>query len=280
MSNLFSYSKLSSFQNCPYGYYLTYIQHIKGEDNVYGILGNVVHDMYELLTKDEITIEEAKEKFKQEYELCKFLGLTFPTKMSEEKYVYDVEHSFDYFIKPMGRLEQERYFQIEIENKIFRGYIDLIIFDDKNKTIRVIDYKTSSRFSKKDLESHKVFQLILYSMYLEKEYPEYKILNPMFYMLKYVNVINEKGRTSIKEIYDIDELRYEVVSPLMVEVQYNDTMKEKLIKHIQEVTLDIAFNDEDEESDWYPTAEELRNNSFYCKNLCSHKKSCKFYKGE
>ena len=150
MSNLFSYSKLSSFQNCPYGYYLTYIQHIKGEDNVYGILGNVVHDMYELLTKDEITIEEAKEKFKQEYELCKFLGLTFPTKMSEEKYVYDVEHSFDYFIKPTGRLEQERYFQIEIENKTFRGYIDLIIFDDKNKTIRVIDYKTSSRFSKTD----------------------------------------------------------------------------------------------------------------------------------
>lgn len=280
MSDLYSYSKLSSFQNCTYGYYLTYIQHIKGEDNVYGILGNVVHDMYELLTKDEITIEEAKEKFKQEYELCKFLGLTFPTKMSEEKYVYDVEHSFDYFIKPTGRLEQERYFQIEIENKIFRGYIDLIIFDDEKKTIRVIDYKTSSRFSKKDLESHKVFQLILYSMYLEKEYPDYKILNPMFYMLKYVNVTNEKGRTSIKEIYDVDELRYEVTSPLMVEVQYNEYMKDKLKQYINEVTLDIAFNDEDEESDWYPTVEELRNNTFYCKNLCSHKKSCKFYKGE
>ena len=280
MSDLYSYSKLSSFQNCAYGYYLTYIQHIKGEDNVYGILGNVVHDMYELLTKDEITIEEAKEKFKQEYELCKFLGLTFPTKMSEEKYVYDVEHSFDYFIKPTGRLEQERYFQIEIENKIFRGYIDLIIFDDEKKTIRVIDYKTSSRFSKKDLESHKVFQLILYSMYLEKEYPDYKILNPMFYMLKYVNVTNEKGRTSIKEIYDVDELRYEVVSPLMVEVQYNDNMKDKLKQYINEVTLDIAFNDEEEESDWYPTVEELRNNTFYCKNLCSHKKKCKFYKGE
>ena len=280
MSDLYSYSKLSSFQNCAYGYYLTYIQHIKGEDNVYGILGNVVHDMYELLTKDEITIEEAKEKFKQEYELCKFLGLTFPTKMSEEKYVYDVEHSFDYFIKPTGRLEQERYFQIEIENKIFRGYIDLIIFDDEKKTIRVIDYKTSSRFSKKDLESHKVFQLILYSMYLEKEYPDYKILNPMFYMLKYVNVTNEKGRTSIKEIYDVDELRYEVVSPLMVEVQYNDNMKDKLKQYINEVTLDIAFNDDEEESDWYPTLEELRNNTFYCKNLCGHKNKCKFYKGE
>ncbi len=280
MSDLYSYSKLSSFQNCTYGYYLTYIQHIKGEDNVYGILGNVVHDMYELLTKDEITIEEAKEKFKQEYELCKFLGLTFPTKMSEEKYVYDVEHSFDYFIKPTGRLEQERYFQIEIENKIFRGYIDLIIFDDEKKTIRVIDYKTSSRFSKKDLESHKVFQLILYSMYLEKEYPDYKILNPAFYMLKYVNVINEKGRMSVKEIYDVDELRYEVTSPYIVEVQYNDNMKDKLKQYINEVTLDIAFNDEEEESDWYPTVEELRNNTFYCKNLCSHKKKCKFYKGD
>lgn len=281
MSDIWSFSKLSSYHNCAYAWYLTYVLHEKGEDNVYGVLGNSIHDCLESMCKDEMTIEEAKEKFKQDYDMCKFLGMNFPTENTEKKYIYDIEHAFDFFEKPKGRLEEERYIEFEIENKKFRGYVDLIIFDDEKKTIQVLDWKSSSKFSKKDLESHKVFQLILYSMYLEKEYPDYKILNPVFYMLKYARVKNDvTGRESIRERIDIDDTIHEVLEPYIVEVQYNDNMKDKLKQYINEVTLDIAFNDEEEESDWYPTVEELRNNTFYCKNLCSHKKKCKFYKGE
>ena len=281
MNDVWSFSKLSSYHNCAYAWYLTYVLHEKGDDNVYGVLGNSIHDCLELMCKDEMTIEEAKTKFKEDYDMCKFLGMNFPTENTEKKYIYDIEHAFDYFEKPKGRLEEERYIEFEIENKKFRGYVDLIIFDDEKKTIQVLDWKSSSKFSKKDLESHKVFQLILYSMYLEKEYPDYKILNPVFYMLKYARVKNDvTGRESIRERIDIDDTIHEVLEPYIVEVQYNECMKDKLKQYINEVTLDIAFNDEDEESDWYPTVEELRNNSFYCKNLCSHKKSCKFYKGE
>lgn len=281
MNDIWSFSKLSSYHNCAYAWYLTYVLHEKGDDNVYGVLGNSIHDCLESMCKDEMTIEEAKEKFKQDYDMCKFLGMNFPTENTEKKYIYDIEHAFDYFEKPKGRLEEERYIEFEIENKKFRGYVDLIIFDDEKKTIQVLDWKSSSKFSKKDLESHKVFQLILYSMYLEKEYPDYKILNPVFYMLKYARVKNDvTGRESIRERIDIDDTIHEVLEPYIVEVKYNDDMKDKLKQYINEVTLDIAFNDEDEESDWYPTVEELRNNSFYCKNLCGHKKSCKFYKGE
>ena len=281
MSDIWSFSKLSSYHNCAYAWYLTYVLHEKGEDNVYGVLGNSIHDCLESMCKDEMTIEEAKEKFKQDYDMCKFLGMNFPTENTEKKYIYDIEHAFDFFEKPKGRLEEERYIEFEIENKKFRGYVDLIIFDDEKKTIQVLDWKSSSRFSKRDLESHKVFQLILYSMYLEKEYPDYKILNPVFYMLKYARVKNDvTGRESIRERIDIDDTIHEVLEPYIVEVQYNDNMKDKLKQYINEVTLDIAFNDEEEESDWYPTVEELRNNTFYCKNLCGHKKKCKFYKGE
>ena len=281
MSDIWSFSKLSSYHNCAYAWYLTYVLHEKGEDNVYGVLGNSIHDCLESMCKDEMTIEEAKEKFKQDYDMCKFLGMNFPTENTEKKYIYDIEHAFDFFEKPKGRLEEERYIEFEIENKKFRGYVDLIIFDDEKKTIQVLDWKSSSKFSKKDLESHKVFQLILYSMYLEKEYPDYKILNPVFYMLKYARVKNDvTGRESIRERIDIDDTIHEVLEPYIVEVQYNDNMKDKLKQYINEVTLDIAFNDEEEESDWYPTAEELRNNSFYCKFLCAHNKTCKFYKGD
>ena len=270
MNDIWSFSKLSSYHNCKYAWYLTYVEHIKGEDNIYGVLGNSTHDCLELMCKDEMTIEEAKTKFKEDYDMCKFLGMNFPTENTEKKYIYDIEgeskvqkHEFVYFVS-----------RESIENTIQNLYEAKFI-------IEVLYWKSSSKFSKIDLESHKVFQLILYSMYLEKEYPDYKILNPVFYMLKYARVKNDvTGRESIRERIDIDDTIHEVLEPYIVEVQYNDNMKDKLKQYINEVTLDIAFNDEDEESDWYPTAEELRNNSFYCKNLCSHKKSCKFYKGE
>ena len=60
MSDIWSFSKLSSYHNCKYAWYLTYVEHIKGEDNIYGVLGNSTHDCLELMCKDEMTIEEAK----------------------------------------------------------------------------------------------------------------------------------------------------------------------------------------------------------------------------
>ena len=66
MNDIWSFSKLSSYHNCAYAWYLTYVLHEKGEDNVYGVLGNSIHDCVESMCKDEMTIEEAKEKFKQD----------------------------------------------------------------------------------------------------------------------------------------------------------------------------------------------------------------------
>ena len=106
MNDIWSFSKLSSYHNCKYAWYLTYVEHIKGEDNIYGVLGNSTHDCLELMCKDEMTIEEAKEKFKQDYDMCKFLGMNFPTENTEKKYIYDIEHAFDFFEKPKGRLEE------------------------------------------------------------------------------------------------------------------------------------------------------------------------------
>lgn len=54
MEELYSYSKISSFHNCSWSWYLRYVKGIEGKDNVYGLLGNVIHDCYEEITKGEL----------------------------------------------------------------------------------------------------------------------------------------------------------------------------------------------------------------------------------
>ena len=53
---LYSFSKLNSFHQCEYQYYLNYILKEKGKQNVYGHLGGVIHDLCEQLSKNEITL--------------------------------------------------------------------------------------------------------------------------------------------------------------------------------------------------------------------------------
>ena len=63
MEELYSYSKISSFHNCSWSWYLRYVKGIEGKDNVYGLLGNVIHDCYEEITKGELTIDDAIQTF-------------------------------------------------------------------------------------------------------------------------------------------------------------------------------------------------------------------------
>ena len=107
---------------------------------------------------------------------------------------------------------------------------------------------------------------------LGKEYKDYKILNPVFYMLKYCKIKNgETGKLKIIERCEITDAD-EYIAPLLVEVQYNSKMIEKLKQYVIDTYFDISFKDIDDENDWIP--EDI--NTFFCKNLC--KRNCKYYK--
>lgn len=269
-----SFSKLNSFHTCPYSWYLSYIQHKKGRDSVYGNLGTCFHECMENMFKGEMTIEDAREEFKQEFELCEMLGLDFPSEKSKKNYYKAITHCLTHY-KPFPKeydYKTEVYFQFELlDGVIMNGYIDLIQIDKENKTMRVIDYKTSSKFTKKELMSEKVMQLILYSMYLEEIYTDYKILNPQFMMAKYTR--NKRGtmidRSTIDE--DLDTYDYGMC---FVEVEYTQEMKDALIKYVTETIDEINLKDECDEKDWKPE----NRNDFFCKQLCTHYPYCKYAK--
>lgn len=296
---LFSFSKLSSFHSCEYGYHISYHQHKKGDNNCYGILGGVIHDELEKLVKGETTIEEAKEQWSNEFDLCEFMGYDFPTEKSKSNYKEDILHFLDTF-KPLELKEPhtEEYFEMEVDGVQMRGYIDLFDVDHEAKTVKCIDYKTSSKFTKKDLASEKVFQLILYCMYLEEQYPEYTILNPEFLMIKYVKQID--GRHKVVERKDLDPLFCDNFEAWHLEVQYNDEMKNKLKIYVKETVAKInnkcddyavEYNEAKEQAELFGEDFSEQNkdeliakvwkpnvNPFYCANLCNHRKTCKFNK--
>lgn len=267
-----SYSKLSSYHNCVYGWYLSYIRHQKGEPNVYGILGGCIHNCLEQIFKGKMDIEEAKRQWIEEFEMCELLDYKFPTEKSKENYRNSMLHCLQNWEEYPSDYKylMELHFVFEpIEDVRLQGYIDLVQIDKENKTMRVIDYKTSSKFSKKDLESEKVFQLILYSMYLEEAYPDYKILNPCFEMLKYTR--NKRGtvieRNTVDDLFDNFDYKR-----CFIEVEYNGEMKEKLKEFITSTIDEIKKHDVDVEEDWIPE----KPNAFYCKNLCGHYNNCPY----
>lgn len=273
----FSFSKLSSFHTCEYSYYLNYVfegrREISKRDSVYGYLGGVVHELIEKMTKNEINKETALKTWQTEFEYTELMDMNFPTDNAKKKYYTSIQHYLENYT-PLTSIENmisEEYFIYEINGIPVRGFIDAIVFNEEEKTVRVVDYKTSSKFSKKDLTSSKVFQLILYTMYIEEKYPEYKVLPPAFDMLKYAKS-KKNGRVFLRnDIMFFDSSEYE---RYLLEVPYDEEQKKNLIEYVTSTVISIDKNDKTDGSDWTPT----RDNEFYCSNLCSFYDVCKYCK--
>ena len=269
----YSYSKLSCYGNCPKNYFLTYIESVERSQNIYGLAGGDAHEIVQSLEIGEITNEKAVTEWQSKMDMYEFFGEdNFPTAKSKENYIIDVTAYFRNF-KPLpinGReVLIEKEFEVEIEGIIIRGFIDLTLIDHDKKEIEVIDYKTSSKsgFTNKNLVK-KCYQLILYSLALQKIYPDYKITRNAFDMLKYG--INSKGK--VKERKDIKLEEESEYKRYFIEIPFNQENINLFKKFVNESMNDI--NKAKEENIWNV---DKTNFSFFCKFLCSTVEYCQEY---
>lgn len=257
MEELYSFSRLTTFHTCKYSYYLTYVLKLKRENNIYGFLGGKVHEILESLQREEISNYEAIDKFNNNFECGEILGMDFPTESSKEKYKMAITNYLENYKRvDVDEYYIEEYFEIPIGGVKMRGYIDLYTISDG--VIDVYDYKTSSKFSKKDLETKKL-QLIIYAIALQKKYPNLKIRNLYFDMCKYT--LSKRGA-------------------LVDRLNTSDTKEKGLLK--------IEFNKEnikqaeDFVRNTYEEIKEAERNkawdkietSFFCTNICSNYNFC------
>lgn len=306
---IWSFSKLSGFEGCKYAYYLQRIKKVKSKQNIWGLLGSVTHDVIEKLMKDEIDIKEAISSFVNEIEEGKILGITFPTQSMEDNYVKSIIHYLERFKKPDikdFKIELKEFLEVDDKNVLI-GFLDFTI-QHMDGSIEIRDFKTSSKFSKKDLKE-KAKQLIIYSEMLKQRYNKIKEVRVSFDMLKYCVVHFNKGRPKTCERHKLVALLKDKIKVFLLEhydeLEAEEVLLNAIIKNeIPEIVSDnfkiepyILYYDYTEEEikelyDWinltigsinnmvdYPAKIETDPKSeFWCTNLCGVSEHCDAYK--
>lgn len=250
---LYSFSRLSTFEQCPYQYYLNYVmprdERPPNEDNAFSLYGSFVHELLEKYSRGELASFDLVPIYEDEFDIR--VNKEFPPNsyvdLRESYYNdgYAFLESFDGFEDQYETLGVEQRFVVDFEDFKLTGFIDLILKDKKTGGIVVQDWKSKSKFANKKEQAHYARQPALYSKYIYDTYGVFpEILR--FYMFR-------KGT---------------VVDIPFSEQIYNDAIQwaASLVKKIE--ATDQWIPNLEIDKDGYP--------DFYCSNLCGFRNSCQF----
>lgn len=176
---VWSYSRIESFNDCPYRFFLKYISKCKDADKFYASYGSFMHKLIEnyyrgILSKDEMLTEFLTE-------FSKNVKGTRPQESTVQKYIRcGVEYlkGFQPFKYPM--VEVEKRVEFEIEGLKFVGYIDYLgeengeyyIIDNKSRDLKPRSNREKPTVKDKELDSM-LKQLYIYSAAVKQEYGKF-----------------------------------------------------------------------------------------------------------
>lgn len=233
----YSFSGLSSFESCPYGFYLRYIEKAEEEGNCFSSYGTLMHSLLERHNKGELPPSNLASTFMWEFESA--VPEPFPpNKYADLKELYYTQ-GLAFFNQFRGNDQIEKIgieaeFEVQINDWILRGVSDLIYKDKRG--IIVLDYKSKAKFKSKDEQSKYARQLYLYSKYVKETYGEFP---------KYLE-------------FDMFRKQHRVVIPFN-EDDYNEAIEwaDSIVKKIRTAWV-------------YPQVED----DFFCRYLCSYRSQC------
>lgn len=176
---VWSYSRISCFDQCPYHFFLKYIYGEEEEDRFYTSYGSFIHTLIERYYNGELKKEELPEEF--------LLGFSNhvkgkrPQESTVEKYIQSGVNYFKNFT-------EFKYEMVGVEEKIifnigqykFIGFIDylgkdgddLIIIDNKSRELKPRSKRKKP--TQKDIELDNMFkQLYLYAVGVKQKYGKY-----------------------------------------------------------------------------------------------------------
>lgn len=256
----YSFSKLSTFHECKMQYYLQYVVKIPQKENIYSNLGSCIHNILEKRQElRKYNIKDDIEAFIDEVETAEMFGIDFPNQKIKDDYIKCITHCLE-TLKPFdGEVEIEKELNFNIDDINIIGYVDCIRHLD-NGRVDIYDYKTSSLYSKKQLEE-KAMQLILYAIGLEKE--GYEVNSISWIFLKYATIQGVRKEKNIKrsELTDNQEFK-----PCIYEWEYNEKEKQRAIEWVRSTVKEI--NNCKEFNEW-ESKKITKYNSFGCQQICS-----------
>jgi len=265
----YSFSRLKTFNDCKHAYYLSYVMGNEKRENVYSYLGTITHEVLEELQQGKINNEIALQKLLDQISIAEFMGYEFPSDKIREDYIKCVSHSVEnYDILDAESFEIEKRIEFEINGNKIVGYIDLLLYHSDG-TVTVIDFKTSSKYSGKELIKNSN-QLILYALGLEQE--GLKIRGIAWYMLKYCEV---QGKRKSKIIKRSELEQNQEYSPCIISYPYTQESKERCVEWVTSTINEIESMDV---FDYWETRDFRGFNSFTCQWICSVGLNCAEFK--
>ena len=250
---VWSYSRLSAFHQCPYGFYLKYIQCNEGDNNFFGQYGSFVHKILEMYTKGELTVLDISQYYEENFD--KEITFNAPknqyTDIRQSYYEKGMDYlnNIDLLLDKYEVLGIEQEVQFAIGGYEMIGYIDLLLKDKKTGDISVVDHKTATiKFKKngeisktnlKDVEAFKK-QLYLYSMWVIKKYKK----KPKYLQW---NLFKDRNWLTV----DFDEKEYQ-----------------NALKWAEDTVKEI-----EQEETWFPNPSQ-----YFCWNICDMRNCACEYK--
>lgn len=145
-----SFSRLHAWEQCPYAFYLKYIEGREGETNYYAANGKCMHEVFEALLTNKVAFDDCTQLYADKYDL-----ICEKAKQSIMDSTY--EKCIDY-LSVVDDVNRDKFEIIGVELKLefkidkynFLGYADLVLKNKDNGEIMLVDHKSSSHFLKKD----------------------------------------------------------------------------------------------------------------------------------
>lgn len=247
--HVYSYSQLSSFDECSYGFYLQRIEGLEEEaSNAFAERGSLIHDLLDQWAKKKLTKEQMLTEYERRYsDEVVTAWPTFPKGYAQKAYETGIQflENFDEF-KGYEVLSAEEKFKIDLpladgSTRPFVGIIDLMLREKKTGDLIICDHKSKSMASFKKDEDKMYRQQLLYSTYVVDNYGEWPV-RMMFHLF------NEAG-VKPERLFSLEDYRNTVV------------WATKQIKKIEDYTV----------IDWLQCKEKP---DYYCWELCGSRKQC------
>lgn len=190
MAKIYSHSRLSCFEQCPYRFKLRYIDKVIPEidKSIEAHLGTCVHDSLEWLyniikkTNNVPSVNRLIDKYIEAWEKNYKPEIKIVRNNMKPKDYFNkgVEFLMNYFTKHQpfsdGTIECEKKIMINLDEKgeyKLQGFIDRLVQNIDNGVLEIHDYKTANSLpTKEKIEQDR--QLALYSIAIKEIYGEDK----------------------------------------------------------------------------------------------------------
>ena len=224
-----SASKIKTYASCSWQYYCSYILKIPQSGNSGASRGTVVHNLFELISKpkhqhyiQKIWLAGSPEKVPQ---IKKFLEIQFKKEKLDKseqvkpiKAKYGLKNNwesvcemilttlkFEFLSNDEKIIQSEYEFDIVNESPKYavRGFIDRLSEEKDGKTLKILDYKSSSKKFKGDDEEANI-QAMIYSLVARKIWKNYDKYKASFFFMRFPEDPYQHNEFSEKELSGLE----------------------------------------------------------------------------